>query len=416
MVESDGDDDRPQLSPEATQDDGVSMVVDAATAAAADTGVGAAAGEAVPQLDGAAAALQPEGSADAVDEAAPSQPQPPARIVLQVEVASWEDYCSRSSRLRDTDRGITGVPLAAVAALLQQHAARLDVLEVLLPPVASLWPTSGAAAVLAAVPSLAMRTAITGIAIAGSTRLDAYDGPSSLFETLLPGWCTLDLRGWDGTISGGGGGGSGVAGASASIATDVERAQLLSMGFSENACKRATKAVSGAGVEAASNWMFGHMEDADFNDPLPEAAAADTAGGAGSGKPAISEDAIQMLCAIGGFAPRQAEAGLIACDGNNERAADWLFSRMDDLDTAVEAIFAKQAGDAAAGGGGGGGGGGGAGDAGGSGEPDDGPGKGREREGRGTGGEGKKEKVSTRKNVGAVHVCIDPPLVSRHPF
>ena len=213
--------------------------------------------------------------------------------------------------------------------------------------------------------------------------------------------------------------GAGAGAGGAPPADEIDMAvvqQLMAMGFSENACKRATKAVSGAGVEAASNWMFGHMEDADFNDPLPEAAAADTAGGAGSGKPAISEDAIQMLCAIGGFAPRQAEAGLIACDGNNERAADWLFSRMDDLDTAVEAIFAKQAGDAAAGGGGGGGGGGGAGDAGGSGEPDDGPGKGREREGRGTGGEGKKEKVSTRKNVGAVHVCIDPPLVSRHPF
>lgn len=77
----------------------------------------------------------------------------------------------------------------------------------------------------------------------------------------------------------------------------------------ENACKRATKAVAGAGVEAASNWMFGHMEDSDFNDPLPEpaaAGAADAAGG-GGGKPAISQDAIEMLGAIGGFSPRQAE-------------------------------------------------------------------------------------------------------------
>jgi len=139
--------------------------------------------------------------------------------------------------------------------------------------------------------------------------------------------------------------------------------QLMSMGFSENACKRATKAVAGAGVEAASNWMFGHMEDSDFNDPLPEpaaAGAADAAGG-GGGKPAISQDAIEMLGAIGGFSPRQAEGALIACDGNSERAADWLFSRMgDDLDGAVEAVFAAQSGDAAATGGGGGGGGAGA--------------------------------------------------------
>jgi len=175
----------------------------------------------------------------------------------------------------------------------------------------------------------------------------------------------------------GGAGDSGAAAAAAPAADEIDMAvvqQLMTMGFTENACKRATKAVSGAGVEAASNWMFGHMEDPDFNDPLPAPAAAATAaaGAGGGGKPAISEDAIQMLCGIGGFAPRQAEAGLIACDGNSERAADWLFSRMDDLDTAVEAVYAAQAGDAAAAAAGGGGG---AGDGGGSGDADDGEGK-----------------------------------------
>jgi ubiquitin carboxyl-terminal hydrolase 5/13 len=43
-----------------------------------------------------------------------------------------------------------------------------------------------------------------------------------------------------------------------------------------------------------------------------------------------------------GFAERQATAALTACNGDAERAGDWLFSRMDDLDTAVEAEFSKQ--------------------------------------------------------------------------
>ena len=70
--------------------------------------------------------------------------------------------------------------------------------------------------------------------------------------------------------------GSGAGDAAAPAEPGIDMAvvmQLMQMGFSENACKRATKAVNGAGVEAASNWMFGHMEDPDFNDPIPETAA-----------------------------------------------------------------------------------------------------------------------------------------------
>lgn len=49
-----------------------------------------------------------------------------------------------------------------------------------------------------------------------------------------------------------------------------------------------------------------------------------------------------------GFAADAAEAALGACGGSLERAADWLFSHMDDLESAVAAAKA-----AAAGGGGG---------------------------------------------------------------
>lgn len=43
------------------------------------------------------------------------------------------------------------------------------------------------------------------------------------------------------------------------------------MGFPENGCKRACLAVGNSGTEAAMEWVFGHMEDADFDAPLPGA-------------------------------------------------------------------------------------------------------------------------------------------------
>jgi ubiquitin carboxyl-terminal hydrolase 5/13 len=55
-----------------------------------------------------------------------------------------------------------------------------------------------------------------------------------------------------------------------------------------------------------------------------------------------------MLTSMG-FNEEAAAAALTACQGSVERAGDWLFSHMDDLDAAVAAV--KQQ---AAGGGGGG--------------------------------------------------------------
>ena len=46
--------------------------------------------------------------------------------------------------------------------------------------------------------------------------------------------------------------------------------QLMSMGFSENGCRRAAIATQNADPETAANWMFAHMDDTDFNDPLPQ--------------------------------------------------------------------------------------------------------------------------------------------------
>ncbi|KAF5825731.1 UBA-like protein, partial [Dunaliella salina] len=44
---------------------------------------------------------------------------------------------------------------------------------------------------------------------------------------------------------------------------------------------------------------------------------------------AVNEEALSTLAAMG-FTPKQAEKALKACDGNVERAVDWLFSHADD--------------------------------------------------------------------------------------
>eukprot|EP00037_Helgoeca_nana_P028304 m.332262 g.332262 ORF g.332262 m.332262 type:complete len:822 (-) comp27727_c1_seq35:2829-5294(-) len=120
---------------------------------------------------------------------------------------------------------------------------------------------------------------------------------------------------------------------------------LMNMGFSENGCKRAVTAVGQNGIEAASEWIFGHMEDSDFNDPLPAPGAADS-GASGSSEP--SAELIGNLTMLG-FTDEQARAALLSTGNSPERGAEWLFSRMDNMDAAVaEALAAVDGGGGAA--------------------------------------------------------------------
>lgn len=136
------------------------------------------------------------------------------------------------------------------------------------------------------------------------------------------------------------------------------------MGFTEAGATRAAVAVGNSSVEAATEWVFAHMEDPDFNTPL----GADTGGGggdaggttgahAGGTTSSNTPDAehIMMLISMG-FTDTQATAALQACGGNVERAADWLFNHTDDLDGAVREVLEGGAGGEGGGGGGEGGG------------------------------------------------------------
>lgn len=133
---------------------------------------------------------------------------------------------------------------------------------------------------------------------------------------------------------------AGAAAPQAATSPEIDEAvvaNLVSMGFGENGCRRAAQA-TGNNVEAAMEWIFAHMEDPDFNAPLPEG---------GDGGAAVNPEAMAMLCSMG-FSEAHVQAVLKHTEGNAERAADWLFSHSDNLDGAVAAISGDAA-DAAAG-------------------------------------------------------------------
>mmetsp|Transcript_41240 Transcript_41240/g.53208 ORF Transcript_41240/g.53208 Transcript_41240/m.53208 type:complete len:840 (+) Transcript_41240:19-2538(+) len=108
-------------------------------------------------------------------------------------------------------------------------------------------------------------------------------------------------------------------------------AALADMGFSQNGCKRACLAC-GNDLAQSMEWIFNHSTDPDFNDPPPAPAASSTSG------PAVDPEMVAMLSSSMGFSEVHVTAALGQCGGDAERAADWLFSHVDDLDGAVAAL------------------------------------------------------------------------------
>lgn len=112
--------------------------------------------------------------------------------------------------------------------------------------------------------------------------------------------------------------------------------QLTMMGFSENGCKRAAIATKNGAIDIAMNWILEHMDDPDFNDAPPSSSSSSQPSSASSLH--INNEAIDMLVSMG-YSEDQTKAALIATDQDIERAADWLFSHVDDLDYAVAQVI-----------------------------------------------------------------------------
>ncbi len=64
-------------------------------------------------------------------------------------------------------------------------------------------------------------------------------------------------------------------------------AQLMDMGFPQDACKKAVYLTKNSGAEQAMSWIMEHMEDQDFSSPHPDLS---TRGPKTTAKPAVSVD------------------------------------------------------------------------------------------------------------------------------
>lgn len=109
--------------------------------------------------------------------------------------------------------------------------------------------------------------------------------------------------------------------------------QLEGMGFPAVRCEKALYHTGNSNAEDAMNWLFGHMEDADIDEPLK---LEEKKGGSG---PTASPEQIEMLTSMG-FTEKQASKALRSTENNVERAVEWLFSHPDDSgedDTPAEA-------------------------------------------------------------------------------
>jgi ubiquitin carboxyl-terminal hydrolase 5/13 len=119
------------------------------------------------------------------------------------------------------------------------------------------------------------------------------------------------------------------------VADDTIVRQLMNMGFSENGCRRAAIATNNIDADVAMNWVFEHVEDPDFNNPIVESSSASTSGSNENAPPSI--EMIEMITAMG-YNNIQANAALKATDNNLERAVDWIFSHMDNMDEAIALV------------------------------------------------------------------------------
>lgn len=121
---------------------------------------------------------------------------------------------------------------------------------------------------------------------------------------------------------------------------------LTEMGFPLVACKRAAILTQGAGLEAATQWIMEHMDDPDFLTPPLNSLSGRicvkkkkkirmslwgiVAPSAGTFK--ADEEGVAMLQSMG-FSRSQCVKALQNTDNNVERAADWIFSHPDEINS-----------------------------------------------------------------------------------
>ncbi|XP_059811489.1 ubiquitin carboxyl-terminal hydrolase 5 isoform X1 [Hypanus sabinus] len=111
--------------------------------------------------------------------------------------------------------------------------------------------------------------------------------------------------------------------------------QLAEMGFPMEACRKAVFYTGNSGVETAMNWVMAHLDEPDFAQPLVLPACGIPGSGAAGPEPP-PEESVATISSMG-FSREQALRALRATNNSVERAVDWIFSHIDDLD--AEAVM-----------------------------------------------------------------------------
>ncbi|AOW01823.1 YALI0B17072p [Yarrowia lipolytica CLIB122] len=93
---------------------------------------------------------------------------------------------------------------------------------------------------------------------------------------------------------------------------------LSAMGFPTVRCEKALYHTGNSDPDAAMNWLFSHMEDADIDEPLVIDSSVPSSG-------STDNSAAIAQVAEMGFTPNQARKALRECSGNVEMAVAWLF-------------------------------------------------------------------------------------------
>ncbi len=107
-------------------------------------------------------------------------------------------------------------------------------------------------------------------------------------------------------------------------------AAVESMGFTNNAARKAALAVGNSSAEAACVWVLDHMSDPTLND-APVMVQASSAGG-----PSFTAEQYAAVEAMG-FPRDVCHLALKRASGNTERAVEWILSNM----CATLVIFAR---------------------------------------------------------------------------
>ncbi|XP_077453742.1 ubiquitin carboxyl-terminal hydrolase 5 isoform X1 [Stigmatopora argus] len=105
--------------------------------------------------------------------------------------------------------------------------------------------------------------------------------------------------------------------------------QLCDMGFPLEACRKAVYYTGNTGIDSAMNWVMGHMDDPDFSAPL---VLPGCSGGTTPTMESVSEEHLATIVSMG-FSREQATKALRATSNTLERAVDWIFSHLDDLES-----------------------------------------------------------------------------------